>query len=289
MEYSIGDLSKITRVSGKTLHRYHEEGLVVPTRVDKFTSHRYYDEKCLHRVEVVGRFQKIGIPAEIIKNLLSKHKDTRQLVRHLHSELVHDHHQMEKLGLTHENVQAFLQSPSTDTINLGKLESKVIPDIFVACDHFRGASGDFASHFIHLEKTCGSAANGHPIMLFHDDHQFEDEMNLECCLPVEHKIPAAGITFRALKGTKAATILYAGPIESIWMGYQKLIDHLNKHHLAVQTPSREVWLNWNNNDALQEGRPIRVEIQFLTGDANDPTFTRDVSRPGFGIDAQFDL
>jgi DNA-binding transcriptional MerR regulator/effector-binding domain-containing protein len=289
MEYSIGDLSKITRVSGKTLHRYHAEGLVVPTRIDKFTSHRYYDETCLHRVEIVRRFHKIGIPLEVIKNLLARHKDTRHLVKLMQTELEHDKHQMEKLGLTHEYLQAFLQTQYFGGITLGKLESKILPDIFAACDHFRGVSGDFVSHFNHLTKTCGSAANGQPILLFHDDHQFEDEMVLESCLPVDHKIPAAGITFRTITGTKALTILYEGPAESIWMGYQKIIDHLNRLHLAIQTPSREVWLNWNENDALLENHPVRVEIQFLTGDVNDPTFTRDISRPGFGIDAQFDL
>ncbi len=289
MEYSIGDLSKITRVSGRTLHKFHQEGLVVPSRIDKFTSHRYYDEKCLHRVELVRRFHKLGIPAEIIKDLLAKHKDARNLIKHLQSSLMEDNRLREKLGFTDEKLQAFIQTQSVDKEKIGDLEIKILPDVFVACQRFNGKTDAINTHHINLLKTCGTAINGKSITLFHDDHQFEEEMDLECCLPVKHKIPAAGITFRNLPGTRAVTIMYEGPVEGIWLGYKKIIDYLNKNRLAIQSPSREVHVF---NSALvsdNEDQIIQIEIQFLTGDINDPTFTRDVSRPGFGIDAQFDL
>jgi DNA-binding transcriptional MerR regulator len=289
MEYSIGDLSKITRVSGKTLHKFHQEGLVLPSRIDKFTSHRYYDEKCLHRVEIVNRFHELGIPPGIIKDVLAKHKDTRNLIKHIQTSLIDGSHSWEALGLTHEMCQTFLDSQSTDKINIGSLSIKILPDVLVACDRFHGKSSDINLHHNNLRQTCGEAANGQPITLFHDDHQFSDEMDLECCLPVEHTIRAAGITFRTLRGTKAVTVVYEGHAEGIWMGYQKIIDFLNKNHLAIQSPSREVQLVDTGIHLSEDDQLTRVEIQFLIGDVNDPGFTRDVSRPGFGIDAKFDL
>jgi DNA-binding transcriptional MerR regulator/effector-binding domain-containing protein len=289
MEYSIGDLSKITRVSGKTLHKYHQEGLVVPSRIDKFTRHRYYDEKCLHRVEIVRRFHKLGIPSEIINDLLAKHKDTKNLIKHLQTSLTEDNRLREKLGFTFDKFHAFLQTQSDDKVRIGELEIKILPDVFAACDRFRGKSDDINTHHINLLKICGSAIDGKSITLFHDDHQFEDEMDLECCLPVKHKIPATGITFRNLPGTKAVSVIYEGPLESIWMGYRKIIDYLNKNNLAIQSPSREVHLSNSGFVPGEEDKPVRIDIQFLTGDLDDPTFSRDVSKPGFGIDAQFDL
>jgi DNA-binding transcriptional MerR regulator len=288
MEYSIGDLSKITRVSGKTLHKYHQEGLVDPSRIDKFTSHRYYDESSLHRVEIVNQFHKLGIPAETIKGLLAKHKDTRNLVKHLQTSLTEDNHPGERYGITHENLLSFLHIQSADKIQVGKLEIKKLPDIFVACDRFHGKSEDISLHHANLLKICGAVADGQPITLFHDDHQFTDEMDLECCLPVKQQVPAAGITFRNLPGTKAAVIKYEGPCEKIWLGYQKIIDYLNKNNLAIQTPSREAHL-LNGKFFPEEDHLARIEIQFLIGDINDPTFSRELSRPGFGIDAKFDL
>ncbi len=284
MEYSIGDLSKITRVSGKTLQKYHNEGLVVPTRIDKFSARRYYDEKSLHRVEVVRHFHSLGIPSEIIKDVLAKHKDTRHLIKLLLSDQKEARHTWEKLGLAHDQVQAFLHTQSLEKGQVGNLEIKVLPDIFVACERFHGTFADIDSHIDHMTQICGSISNGFPIILFLDDHQYEDEMDMECCLPVNQEIPVSGITFRSLPGTKAVTVVYSGPSAGIWMGYQKIIDHLNKHHLAIQTPSREVRL-----DGGVAELSARVEIQFLIGDPNDPNFKRDISRPGFGIGANFDL
>ncbi|MEN8905119.1 MAG: MerR family DNA-binding transcriptional regulator, partial [Clostridiales bacterium] len=45
MKYQIGDFSKISRLSIKTLRYYHEIGLLCPVIVDKNTGYRYYNEK----------------------------------------------------------------------------------------------------------------------------------------------------------------------------------------------------------------------------------------------------
>jgi DNA-binding transcriptional MerR regulator len=39
----IGDFSRLSRVSVKTLRYYAELGLIKPVRVDEFTGYRYYD------------------------------------------------------------------------------------------------------------------------------------------------------------------------------------------------------------------------------------------------------
>lgn len=289
MEYSIGDLSKITRVCGNTLHQYHQEGLVVPTRVDKFTSRRYYDENCLHRVELVNCFHRIGVSKESIKKVLGKHKDPRQVVKHLQSAIKDSKHHWDKTGLSIDEARMFLQTQHLDQRIVGDLDIKVLPEVFAACQRFTGTGIEMEARMQQLLEKCGMKAIENPISLFYDDHQYAETMDLECCVPVSGKFPVAGIEFRNLPGTRAATVLYEGPLEGIWMGYKKILDYLNKHNLAVQTPSREVWFDGEITGYSDPTRIVRVEIQFLTGDPNDPEFDRDVSRPGFGVGAQFDL
>ncbi len=43
--FSIGDFSKITGLTVKTLRYYHEQGLLIPTCVDEQTGYRYYDNE----------------------------------------------------------------------------------------------------------------------------------------------------------------------------------------------------------------------------------------------------
>jgi len=289
MEYSIGDLSKITRVSGKTLHQLHLEGLVVPTRIDKFSHRRFYDEICLHRVEIARHFQKNGVPDTAIKEILTDHQTPGHFLKNLFSKKPHNTGSWEEYGLTKDAVNAILHASSDETSNTGPVEIKVLPNLLVAGKRYKAIPDRFSAHFDDLRAVAGDAICSDPIILFHDDHQYEDEMDVECCLPVSRDIHGNAITCHELRGARAVSVTYKGPSSGIWKAYQKIIDHLNDRNLSVQSPSREVILNSTPDNPTDENPIIHVEIQFLTGDPNDPGFTRDISRPGFGINANFDL
>jgi effector-binding domain-containing protein len=289
MEYSIGDLSKITRVGGKTLHQLHLDGLVVPTRIDKFSHRRFYDETCLHRVEIARHFQKTGVPAPVIKEILTGHKSPGHFLKKMFSNQSHSTGSWEEHGLTKDAVNTILHASSNETTRTGEVEIKVLPNLLVTGKRYKAIPDRFSAHFDDLRAAGGDTVCGNPIILFHDDHQYEDEMDVECCLPVSREIIGSAITCHELRGARAVSVTYEGPSSGIWKAYQKIIDYLNDRNLAIQSPSREVILNSTPDNSIEENPIIHVEIQFLTGDPNDPGFTRDISRPGFGINANFDL
>ncbi len=289
MEYSIGDLSKITRVGGKTLHQYHLDGLVVPARIDKFSKRRFFSEKSFHRVEVVRQLVRRGLPVEIIKDVISRYFSSGQFFRMLRENVTHSSHSWEAYGLTHEMLEEILHASSDSSAHTGKLEVKVLPNLVVAGKSFTAGPEEYFAHLDDMQKTYGSSTVGNPIILFLDDHQYEEETNMECCLPVSGGITGDGVTTRELKGARAATVEYNGPVSGVWKAYARIMNYLNDRNLAIQTPSREVILEpvkWETGDTNPR---IHVEVQFLTGDPNDPGFTRDISRPGYGINAAFDL
>jgi effector-binding domain-containing protein len=289
MEYSIGDLSKITRVGGKTLHQYHLDGLVVPSRIDKFSHRRFYNEKSFHRVEIVRHFQKTGVPDSVIKEILSGHNDIVHLLKNLFLNQNRDIRAWEEYGLTNDAINTILHASSNHTSRTGQIEIKALSDLLVAGKRYKAIPDRFSAHFDDLRCIAGKVICGDPIILFHDDHQFEDEMDMECCLPVSLEVNGRAITCHELPGARAVSVEYEGPSSGVWKAYRKVIDHLNDRNLAIQSPSREIILNYTQDNPTGENPIIHVEIQFLTGDPNDPGFTRDVSRPGFGINANFDL
>ncbi len=289
MEYSIGDLSKITRVGGKTLHQYHLDGLVVPARIDKFSQRRFFTEKSFHRVEVVRQLAKMGLPVEIIKDVISRHFSSGQFFRMIRDNVTHSSHSWEAYGLNHETLESILHASSDSNAQTGKLEVKSLPNLVVAGKSFTAKPEEFGSHLVEFQKSLGLPAAGNPIILFHDDHQYEEEMAMELCLPVSGEVTGDGVTTHELKGARAATVEYSGPVSGIWKGYARIMNYLNDRNLAIQTPSREVILEPVKWDSAGINPRIHVEVQFLTGDPNDPGFTRDISRPGYGINAAFDL
>ena len=66
----IGDFSKLSRVSVKTLRFYDEMGLLKPVEVDRFTGYRYYEFNQLPRLYRILALKDLGFSLEEIGHLL---------------------------------------------------------------------------------------------------------------------------------------------------------------------------------------------------------------------------
>jgi len=68
---SIGDFSRATHMSVKTLRRYHQIGLLEPAEVDVYTGYRRYGTEQIPTAQVIRRFRDLGMPLEEIQGVLS--------------------------------------------------------------------------------------------------------------------------------------------------------------------------------------------------------------------------
>src|ERR1700712_5953506 len=68
---SIGDFSRITHLSVKTLRRYHDSGLLEPAEVDPFTGYRYYTTSQVPTAQVIRRFRDLGMPVKEVAEVLA--------------------------------------------------------------------------------------------------------------------------------------------------------------------------------------------------------------------------
>lgn len=67
---TIGDFSRMSFLSVKTLRHYHDIGLLEPADVDPFTSYRRYDTEQLPDAQVILRLRGFGMPLEEIRQVL---------------------------------------------------------------------------------------------------------------------------------------------------------------------------------------------------------------------------
>jgi len=63
----IGEFSKLTGVSIRTLRYYDEIDLFKPADIDLFTDYRYYDEKQVEELELINKLKSVGFSLEEIK------------------------------------------------------------------------------------------------------------------------------------------------------------------------------------------------------------------------------
>lgn len=80
--YKIGEFSKLTNLSIRTLRYYNDIGLLIPEEVDIYTGYRYYGDNNLYQVKVIELLKNAGFTLEeIIENqdnfnddIILKHK-----------------------------------------------------------------------------------------------------------------------------------------------------------------------------------------------------------------------
>ena len=68
--YRIGDFSKLTGASVKTLRYYDSINLLKPSNIDNFTNYRYYSDQELTIFKKIELLKKLGFTLEEIKNNL---------------------------------------------------------------------------------------------------------------------------------------------------------------------------------------------------------------------------
>lgn len=68
--FKIGDFSRLTRVSIKTLHHYDEIDLFKPAQVDTFTGYRYYSYDQLPHLNRILALRGLGFSLEQIKAMI---------------------------------------------------------------------------------------------------------------------------------------------------------------------------------------------------------------------------
>ncbi|WP_413099881.1 MerR family transcriptional regulator [Streptomyces sp. Inha503] len=67
---TIGEFSRITHLSIRTLRRYHEQGLLVPAEVDPATGYRYYAPAQARPALTIRRLRELDLPLPDLRRFL---------------------------------------------------------------------------------------------------------------------------------------------------------------------------------------------------------------------------
>src|SRR5262245_19541224 len=67
---TIGDFSRMTHLSVKTLRHYHDVGLLEPAEIDPTSGYRFYEPGQVPIAQVIRRFRDLGMPLDEIKEVL---------------------------------------------------------------------------------------------------------------------------------------------------------------------------------------------------------------------------
>jgi DNA-binding transcriptional MerR regulator len=67
---AIGEFSRLTHLSVRTLRRYHDAGLLEPATVDDASGYRYYTADQIPAAQVIHRLRELDVPLSDVQRIL---------------------------------------------------------------------------------------------------------------------------------------------------------------------------------------------------------------------------
>lgn len=75
----IGEFSRLSQVTVKTLHHYDELGLIKPSHIDPVNNYRFYEVEQLPRIHRIIALKELGLSLEQISTMLDEEMPTDQI------------------------------------------------------------------------------------------------------------------------------------------------------------------------------------------------------------------
>ena len=264
--YSIGQFSRISGLSVKTLRLYHEKGVLVPSRVDEETGYRYYNQPCIEHARVVSHLRGMDFPLAVIREILEQYSDEGDILDYLEQrkkslELEMHEHQaiidsLSSIILKEQEAKRIMENSAFE------IEEKEIAAILIAGVRMCGAYHECGKGFGLIGRKLNRRICGKAMCLYYDDEYKEKDADFEACMPVRPGKEVEGISIRELPACKCVTLLHQGPYDDLGRSYEKVYAYIRDKGYEVERPTRDIFLK--GPGMIFKGNPEKylTEIQI---------------------------
>jgi DNA-binding transcriptional MerR regulator len=269
--FTIGEFSKATGLTVKTLRFYHEEGLLAPSCVDEPSGYRYYDASKIEKARAIAFLRGLEFSLGEIKSILLRCDDDGDLLE----AMTHQRGVIEEKIRQYRKVARSLDDFLNDEKKarqvmaraIFEVEERVLNPLRIAGIRRKGRYADCGERFGEIARRFGRMIRGKPLLLHYDGDYREDDADFEACLPVSGGQSAEGISVRELAGGPGVTLLHRGPYDQLGRSYTRILAHIKDKGQEALLPTREVYLK--GPGMIFKGNPKNylTEIQILVNAA----------------------
>ncbi len=268
--FTIGEFSRLTGLTVKTLRFYQEQGILPPSAVDDHSGYRYYAADKIETARVIKQLRGLEISladiAEILAGLHAGSDVLEYLAKHKQMVAAKAAHYRQIESRLNQLIRQQQEARSAMTANEFEVEEKTIATQLIAGTRMRGRYSDCGKGFSQIGRKLGRFLGGPCFLLHYDTEYREDDADFEACFPLRRQptreVPA-GISVRELMGGPCISLLHKGPYEELGRSYQKIISFAKSKNFNIEVPSRELYLK--GPGMIFKGNPqsYLTEIQML--------------------------
>ena len=241
----MGDFSRITHLSVKTLRHYHQVGLLEPTAVNPETGYRYYSAEQVPAAQVIRRLRDLDMPVPEVKAVLAAPGSAAR------NALIAGHLERLEAELTRtrtavDSLRSLLQPPP----GAPAIEHRSVPPVAAAgitavvdradlLTWWQGAFGELNGTVRgqHLQ------ASGAPGGLYASELIQDERGEATVFAPVRGTVrPVGRVTPVVVPAAELAIIGHQGPLEDADISYAALGSYATSHEISVDGPLREYYL-----------------------------------------------
>jgi len=250
----IGEFSRISRVSIKTLRYYDELKILAPAEIDRFSGYRLYQPDQLIEIQEILRFKALGFSLEEIRDLRSEPLSQAEMIDRLRQseQIVRESidEQQKQLDLIQQTIQMIQQGEPMSTITV-----KTIPEVI--CATMRKTISSYDALFeivppmgeIMGRQGAVCAEPAYCFNLYHDGEYRERDIDVEVCeAVVEARADGDGVVYKQIEAVaNAVCAIHTGPYRTIGETYGAILSWMEQNGwIAVGLP-RESYIDgiWN--------------------------------------------
>jgi DNA-binding transcriptional MerR regulator len=268
---AIGDFSRATHLSVKTLRHYHRIRLLEPADVDAGTGYRRYTTEQIPVAQVIRRFRDLGMPLGEIHAVLDA-PDLRTRNRLISAHLARLEQGLARTQSAVASLRDLLEDPAAVApIEHRRVEPTLVAAITAVVDRsdllpwYEGALGELRATLAAQGVSSAGPAGG----LYASDLFTDERGEATIFVPATAEVRQLGrVTTRIVPAAELAVILHPGSHAEVDRAYGALGAYVTDHALQVDGPIREYYLV-SRADTPDESR-WRTEIGwpiFSTGAA----------------------
>jgi effector-binding domain-containing protein len=245
----IGDFSKLSKVSVKTLRYYDEMGLLQPIETDRSSGYRYYSLDQLPRLNRILALKDLGFSLEQIAQALEDGVTLEQLRGMLRLKQAEQQQRVQEEQDRLVRVEARLRQIEMEAgvakydVVIKKLEPQKVASIRRVLGSVQEINDLFGIIFGYLGKK-GVRPLGPPYGIWHDLEYKEKDLDTEVAVPVAQSFPPGeGVQPGELPAVPAAACtIHQGSYDNFSQAYTAIMGWINNNGYRVAGPYREIYL-----------------------------------------------
>ena len=260
----IGDFSKLSHLTIKTLRFYEKEGLLKPASVDEWNNYRFYETSQLETAAKIRSYRQLGLSVEEIKAAFAG-ADVKEILQEKSLSLTKEKHLI-------ESRLSIIKSILEDSEMKYQVTEKVIPEkVVYSAETVLKAYSDImhwipsvGQECLELNPEMDCSETSYNFCEYLDGEYKETDIRIrysEECARFGNENDQ--IRFRTLPETKVLSIYHKGPYTNINEAYAFLMRYAEQNGYSAAGLARECYIDgiWNKESEEDWLTEIQLPIE----------------------------